>query len=486
MRNFINLIQNLFEAADEPAPGARQKKPVTPKAPTKPAAKPKPKPARPSAAAASAPPAQDFVQSPDRISTRLPTSKKAGDIRHDLTVDLDSAKMDRKSFEHNVELVKKYAALTKKEQRGKHDQVADAFITHVKNNLLFLHDAMPDEQRQRAKLWYDGANKLTLERADQYGLPPATVAAVYAALSPQKTWHENASIGDRVLDALFNQKRTGWSPEMEETALRIWHNDRNKPIHDAIRGKRLGDLVDLDHKAAWIRTFDEAHNPKHYPMVKPEGKLGRIYTNGDAYGAGAKNPDQHAMLRWGTLGETSKAIAAIEAENDMAKISALMGERHKVRNFYNNIADPYGKNGDVTIDTHAVAAGLLHPLGGNTTEVAHNFKNTLPPGIDDKYVPSKGSVITGVHGTYPLYADAYRRAAKERGILPREMQSITWEAVKGLFNGKGAGKAKHLAQIKSLWNAYQDGKIDANDVRNQIVKISGGIQAPDWTNDHDD
>jgi hypothetical protein len=34
-----------------------------------------------------------------------------------------------------------------------------------------------------------------------------------------------------------------------------------------------------------------------------------------------------------------------------------MGERHKVRNFYNNIYDPNSPYGDVTIDTHAVAAG---------------------------------------------------------------------------------------------------------------------------------
>jgi hypothetical protein len=421
-------------------------------------------------------------QNPNRISTRLPTSKRAGPIRHDLTVDTDTAKTDRKSFEHNVDLVKQYAALPTKDRKGKHDKVADKFIDHVKDNLLFLHDQMPEEQRQRARLWYDGASKLTKERADQYGLPHSTTAAVYAALSPQKTWHENASIGDRVLDAFMNHQGTKWTKEMEETALRIWHNDRNKPIHEAIRNMRLGDLVDIDHKAAWIRTFDESHNPSHYPMVEPEGRLGRTYTNGDAYGPGAKNPEQIAKVRWGSIAEVSKAIGAIESLDDLDRISTLMGERHKVRNFYNNIVDPNGKNGDVTIDTHAVAAGLLHPLGGNTTEVAHNFKNTLPASDSTKgFIPAKGSVITGVHGTYPLYADAYRRAAAEREILPREMQSITWEAARGLFNGKGNGKAKHLAAIKGLWKNYQDGILSADDVRKQIHDISGGIQPPDWT-----
>lgn len=419
-----------------------------------------------------------------RISTRLPTSKKlAGQpMDHGLTVDIDAAKIDPKSFEHNVDLVKTYAALKHVHKRGAPDRVANRFVDHVRDNLLYLHDQMPEEQRQRARLWYDGANKIARERAQQFGLPVSTTAAVYAALSPQKTWHENASIGDRVLDAYLNNQKTGWSDAMEEIARQIWANERNQPIHEAIRGKRLADLVDMDHKAAWIRTFDEAHNPKTYPMVEPEGRLGRTYTNGDAYGAGAKNPEQLAVLRWGTLAEIGKAIGAIESEGNLDTISQLMGERHKVRNFYNNIVNPNGQHGDVTIDTHAVAAGLLHPLGGNTTEVAHNFKNTLPANLAKGFTPAKGSIISGVHGTYPLYADAYRKAAAERNILPREMQSITWEAARGLFNGKGNGKAKHLAAIKGLWKNYQDGKMSADDVRKQIIDLSGGITPPDWTN----
>ena len=35
------------------------------------------------------------------------------------------------------------------------------------------------------------------------------------------------------------------------------------------------------------------------------------------------------------------------------------------------------------------------------------------------------SSITGAVGAYGLYAEAYRQAAAETGVLPREMQSIT-------------------------------------------------------------
>jgi hypothetical protein len=430
-------------------------------------------------------------QNPNRISTRLPTGKTSTEnpYDHDLTIDLDSAKKDRKSFEHNVDLIRGYNALPKDlAASGSHDEVADHFSNHLKDNLLWLHDKMPENIRQRSKLWYEGANKLAIERAEEYGLPLSVTAAVYAALSPQKSWPENVSVGDRVLECYLQRGNTQWSTDMEATAQRIWSNERNRAIHAAIRDKRLAELTDIDHQAAWIRTFDEAHNPSHYRTVEPEGRLGREYTNRDAHGKKAKNPDGFALLRWGSLAEIGKAIGAINAGDDLARISELMGERHKVRSFYNNIVDPHGENGDVTIDTHAVAAGLLHPLGGNTREVAHNFGNSLPPTSRDAvdFKAAKSSKVAGIRGTYPFYADAYRRAAAERGLLPREMQSITWEAVRGLFNEKGPMKAKNLAEIQKLWQGYQHGKMDAQTVRDRIHDLSGGIEMPDWVENRDD
>ena len=91
-----------------------------------------------------------------------------------------------------------------------------------------------------------------------------------------------------------------------------------------------------------------------------------------------------------------------------------------MRNFYNNIIDPWSNKGDVTIDTHAVAVGHLSPLDLNSDEVTHNFGGTSDAG-------------QGLNGTYPLYAEAYRQAAKKLGVLPRELQSITWEGIRSLF-----------------------------------------------------
>src|SRR5262249_25727890 len=135
---------------------------------------------------------------------------------------------------------------------------------------------------------------------------------------------------------------------------------------------------------------------------------------------------------------------------DANAISQLMGERHKVRNFYGNILDPYSERGEVTIDTHAVAAALMRPLAQSDAEVLHNFKTSQQTGKKpENWVGAKGSALTGVHGTYGIYADAYREAAAELGILPRELQSITWEGVRGLFPDvfKTAANKKVIEQV---------------------------------------
>jgi len=136
---------------------------------------------------------------------------------------------------------------------------------------------------------------------------------------------------------------------------------------------------------------------------------------------------------------------------------------------------PNSSKGDVTIDTHAVAAALMRPLSGNSVEVAHNFGSSPGKGIPG----AGGSSISGVQGTYPLYAEAYRRAAKARGIHPREMQSITWEAIRGLFPDTFK-TAKNAKDIDDVWSRYRKGEISQDEARNQVVKKAGGIRPPTW------
>lgn len=400
---------------------------------------------------------------PARIPQRIPRSPKPlDDPNDDLIVDRAALEKTPKLFEKNVNLVKAYPNTPAALGRLGSKKTADAFIDHVKSNLLWLHDQYAPEVRGRAKLWYVGANKIANDWAQEFDLPVASVSGVLASLSPQKDWFKNVSLARRVLDtyhgAASHQPAT---PEMMAKLEEVFPAAEYPTAHETVAGKALHDLDTPAKKAMWIRLYDEAHNDRSHRIVSPEGTFGDVRTKKDGTPTGTG---------WGSIPEIAKAVGSLESNGDRSKLSKLMGEQHKVRNFFNNILSPNSSRGDVTIDTHAIAAGLLRPLSGSSTEVKHNFGDG-----------SGGSNATGVQGLYPLYAEAYRQAAKERGILPREMQSITWEAVRGLFPDTIKKKGnKTVAAIDATWHKYRNGELGLDDARSAIHDLAGGIKNPDW------
>ena len=400
---------------------------------------------------------------------------KRGDI-----VDMASFRSTPELFQKNIDLVRAYPNMRIGTSTNSHDTVAKAFKSHVVDNLLALHDAVPEHIRQRSKLWYDGARKITDDWMQKYGLPDHSIAGALAALSPQKDWYQNVSLAQRVLDSMKSgdnfYRGQVFDPGMEQSwaARPSLQKPEYSGLVDMLRGKSLHDLdgMQMDPmerataKAMWIRMHDETYRDPSHPIVTPEGGFGEPVKT---------DAGTNAKVGWGSLTEISKAVRAIEAANDPAQLSQLMGERHKVRNFYNNILSPNSKHGDVTIDTHAVAAGLMRPLSGNSVEVSHNFGNYAGKGIPN----AGGSALTGVSGLYPLYADAYREAAKQRGVKPREMQSITWEAIRGLFPDTWK-TADNGAKVDAIWNRYRNGKLTQKAARNQIIDLAGGIRNPTW------
>lgn len=422
------------------------------------------------------------VDHPARIGTRLPTGKKPLDVGPGpQIVGMPAFRATPDLFKKNVDVLRAYPNVHQDAAKMGHDELANHFINHVSDNLLWLHDQVPQATRNRSKLWYDGANKLAKEWAQHYGVSEGAAAGAMAALSPQKDWFQNVSLAKRVLDAMKGggdefYKGFKFSPEMEQRyrSLEALAKPDNEPLLDAVRGRSLHDIDQHDMppderailKALWIRVHDQTHNAPHYNLVTPEGGFGDLVRNADG---------SPSKAGWGSLPEIAKAVQSIEHNGDPAIMNRLMGEKHKVRNFYNNILDPNSRHGDVTIDTHAVAAGLLRPLSGNSLEVAHNFANYAGKGMPGV----GGSAATGVQGTYPLYADAYRQAAAKRGILPREMQSITWEAIRGMFPDTFKTK-KNNAAVDSIWNGYRTGKTGIDDARRQIHDLAGGIRPPDW------
>jgi len=403
---------------------------------------------------------------PAVVSTRLPTAVKATEnpMTDRLVIDLQAAKSDPEAFNHNVGLIKQYPNFASKARNP--ERQAEDFIESVKDNLTFLHDQVPEATRQRSKLWYDGARNITDKFAGDYSVPDQAVAGVMAVLSPQKDWFMNVSLGQRVLDIVSNHQATRWDSSMDDMAQIIWNKPQYAPMVDAIKGKTLAEIDDPGLKAMWLRTYDQAKNPREHQIVSPEGEFVGVRMNNDGKTA--------TKTGWGSLNEIGKAVVILQ-DPSVETISRNLGQQHKVRNFYNNIYAPQDPAGHVTIDTHAVAAGLLRPLSGNSREVLHNFGS----GVLGEGGP-KNSSITGVQGTYGLYAEAYRRAAQERGILPREMQSITWEAVRGLYPDTFKSQAKNVEQIDNIWLQYRKGKLSLEEARNEVFRATGGINAPEW------
>jgi len=92
-----------------------------------------------------------------------------------------------------------------------------------------------------------------------------------------------------------------------------------------------------------------------------------------------------------------KALAIVHG----AEVLDVIGNGPKTRAFFDNIANPFTST-EVTVDKHAF-------------DIANNIRT-----------PYKGMVIT--NKTYAAMAEAYQIAAGILGILPHQLQAITWVA----------------------------------------------------------
>jgi hypothetical protein len=411
---------------------------------------------------------------PTRISTRNPTGVKRTEdpVAEQLSVGLAESKASP-GYEHNVGLLAQYPGFRRLQGRST-DEIVEGYIGQTQDNLRRIYDEVPTDTRERSKLWYEGANRFSDAKAEEYSLERPTVSAVIAALSPQKDWFQNASLAERLIDTSMRKGNLSMTRDMAEYFQRT--ATLNKPeyrgVFESIKGVPLSRISNPTERALWIRLYDEAHNDKAYRIITPEGDLGDFVTKADGIPAKAG---------WGSLSEIAKGVSALLAGNDRAALSDILGERHKIRSFYNNIENPrLAEYGDVTIDTHAVAAQQMRPFSGKSLEVAHNFKNSIL--ASDRAAgaeAAKGSALTGVQGTYGINADAYQRAASDVGKLPREMQSITWEAIRGLFPANFKN-AKNSAMIDDIWRSFDAGEITLRQAQDAVLRAAGGIDPPSW------
>jgi len=395
------------------------------------------------------------------LSTSLPKSEKTqiDPVTQNRQVNIATASQDKQFLTKLADKMTDYDFVSPKIKKLTPEKRVQAFKDFMVQNYLYLHDQMPEELRNRAKLWYDGARRISEAWGNRYGVRPEAIGGIIACLSPQRDWFQNVSMAERLLDIWKERDSLKWSNEMQDRSKTLF--DMSKPVHkkllESITGKDFKDLNDPVEQAAWARLHDSAHNEKYYRIISPEGDF-------LDYQKSTKTGEKNA-IQWCGFDTIAKVMRILESPDDNAILSKQLGAAHKVRSFYNNIVAPKSPRGEVTSDTHNVAAGLLLPLGGSADEVLANLG------------AAPNSDIIGIYGTYPVYADAVRDAAKQRGVLPREMQSITWEAVRSLFENKSANQ---IAKTKAIWQDYAKGKITHEQAIKQIVEISGGFRPLDW------
>jgi hypothetical protein len=385
------------------------------------------------------------------------------------------------------------------------DKIFDALVKATKDNLEALINLFPKDIRDIAKLWYDGANIIAQDFAGKYKITKEQSAAVLAVFSPQKDWFMNISLAERAMNVWKNMQdytidanmerqmiiRAGY-PQIEKinddgTVVytggakplldqdgEVVLDDEGNPIFknwdekkakenkelamimiNEMRGVPLKNLP-IGLQARFIRMHSEVYDSPSFNIYRPDGVIG---------GPSKTEKGNNRNIAWGGYNTIEKAIKVMSADkaNMMEVISTELGDQHKVRSFYNNIIDPSNKNGHVTMDTHAIAAVLWKALSGNSTEVTQNFGGAGT---------SSNSTI-GSKGLYAAFAKAYSEAANDLGYLPREIQSITWEAVRMLFTAKWKSQKVNLAKIDALWNEYATNlDITMAQVRDEIFKLA--------------
>lgn len=492
---------------------------------------PNPLTAAPAAPAAPAPMPEAFPRSPQglehRVSTRIPTSAKLTYDPHerpDLVINRAAMIPEGTGMHHfepgthekaktNIAAsVAKHADIIRKEYpsvntAGHSDAaVLERFIQHGHDNIVALWNKIKNEPwRDKAAQWYWGANRMANEMAGRYGLTHRQAAGVIASLSPQKDWDQNVSLAERATDTHRNRQDVAVTPQMMKRidaiigtrkastaeALRQYlrpgrDEDNEIDWQPLAEGVKYRDLAHPMQKAMFIRAWDEAHSPNRgYDIVSSAGERTRA-----RIGTGENEHDD--VVRWNPVGNIANAVRVMESNDHLPTISRALGVRHKVRNFYNNIIAPDAAaymrpgHGDITADTHAINVNLMHPMGGSHKKVAEGLG-------------AAGPAYTGAQGLYGLHADAYRRAAhtisKQEGrrFLPREIQSATWEAIRGLFEKHhkatdADGNPTHPVGIaaRDAGYAVRHGFMRPEHALDAIIRVAGGgtgagrIKPPRW------
>lgn len=324
--------------------------------------------------------------------------------------------------------------------------------------------------------WYPYVNRWAHDQSRDSGFPPEAVMGAAAVLSPSADWANNVAWAEQVVGIMKNEKTTVVQPEWlaaQEVAAQAAHKFKTKQ-HERANTKLLaegGTAKDFEiappvvganaHLAG--KTLDQLSPEEAAVAIRGAhefyGKM--VHQKGGAAGLGdAKN------IATPQSGENFAKAISILRNPSAANIDKQLGNSHKVRSFFQNMRDPLNtKEADVTVDSHHIGMAVGLPLTGTSA---------LMKQIYDK--PKANA--TGLTGTYPVTVEATRLATarinKKMGTkyTPAQVQSITWEAQRAMYDKKPKSLVKQIGDIRSL---YRRGLIPKNEMlaRVENARLSG-------------
>lgn len=317
---------------------------------------------------------------------------------------------------------------------GRTDRVAFEEIMERQARIMFDAGRRSMEISREATelhaLWYPIIRKWTDDLAVELTGTPVTVSgrgirAATAALSPGALWENNVAWADFLTRAIANDIKVE----------RAWFVAAKTEFPESLVGKRLSQLTDEEVALALRGSYD------FDPVVQLDDPRW-----GD--------PLKKAMPN--TLDNIEKAVSVLRNDS-VANIDEKMGFGAKVRSFYNNMENPLDDvDESVTADTHHFGVANQQPFTTSSPEIA-----STPFNITD----APNSSVVGVGGTYPLVAEATRRATRQfnelygTSILPNQFQSIIWE----LWRAEYPDWFRRTPAVKRLTN-------DVNEVLTQRAR----------------
>lgn len=403
------------------------------------------------------------ADSPLLISTRRPSPKNFavyGDPEQKLLIQTGEAlKAAPEAFEKNMLQLTEEPFMASFASRDP-EKIYDEAIRRGAGNLKFIaEELMSPEKAAASQRWYNVAHDVSGKKAQEVGLPPQAGYGVTAITSPQTMWDINVARMMRLMD-MYKDKFSSLSPEERKRAME-WIDKRmesGSPGAVASKGKeyltRVGEtpmsqLTDPFERYSKVVLSDAVRNPYMVPSISVSGEFGKDV----------------APITWGSANQIN---AALDIMNDpsMKNISSQMTGGGKVPSFYNNIAVPESSLPISTIDTHSAGAASLFPGGGKDSIVYRAMGIGAPPG--SPRLAAADSAVTGSKGLYGPVSEMHNVAAKELGVLPRAVQSITWEGVRDLWGQEGKTAALKTA-VDNIWRTSKT----PDEARARIAELFG-------------